>query len=218
MTPSKCNITVKKARFYAFLLIHTLYQVEDSKISIYVQVSSPIACFFSTIQLSIFHRVFIHKNEMLSPWTKVSPLDFQHFNHFKYSKIWKERAFIEKVNSRWFCCFPAAILLDMRLWLWSFPVYFLVLCLLYDSKSDLLDCKKLYLLVILLLLFSMTHGAHANRQLQRFVSSISLYFVTFYEFRYVSFYVIEKGFCYRWRAILVVPVFNLTYLCLLTDA
>ena len=30
---------------------------------------------------------------------------------------------------------------------------------------------------------------------------ISLYFVTFYEFRYVSFYVIEKGFCYRWRAI-----------------
>ena len=93
-----------------------------------------------------------------------------------------------------------------------------MLCLLYDSKSDLLDCKKLYLLVILLLLFSMTHSAHANRQLQRFVSSISLYFVTFYEFRYVSFYVIEKGFCYRWRAILVVPVFNLTYLCLLTDS
>ena len=30
---------------------------------------------------------------------------------------------------------------------------------------------------------------------------ISLYFVTFCEFRYVSFYVIEKGFCYRWRAI-----------------
>ena len=54
-----------------------------------------------------------------------------------------------------------------------FPQFlFLVLCLLYDSKNDLLDCKKLYLLLILLLLFSMTHSAHANRQLQRFVSSI----------------------------------------------
>ena len=32
-----------------------------------------------------------------------------------------------------------------------------------------------------------------------------MYFVTFYEFRYFSVYVIEKGFCYRWRAIEVTP-------------
>ena len=59
---------------------------------------------------------------MLSRWKKVSPLDFQQYNHFKYQKIclcvrmlvleWKERAFIEKVNSRCFCWFPAAILVD----------------------------------------------------------------------------------------------------------
>ena len=47
-----------------------------------------------------------------------------------------------------------------------------MLGLLYDSKNYLLDCKKLYLLLILLLLFSMTHSAHANRQLQRSVLSI----------------------------------------------
>ena len=56
---------------------------------------------------------------MLSRWKKVSPLDFQQYNHFKYYKIclcvrmlvleWKERAFIEILNSRCFCRFPAAI-------------------------------------------------------------------------------------------------------------
>ena len=47
-----------------------------------------------------------------------------------------------------------------------------MLCLLYDSETDLLDCKTLSLLLILLPLFSMTHSAHENRQRQRFVSSI----------------------------------------------
>ena len=56
---------------------------------------------------------------MRSRWKKASPLDFQQFNHFKYWKMrlcarmlaldWKERAFIEKVNSRCFHWFPAAI-------------------------------------------------------------------------------------------------------------
>ena len=56
---------------------------------------------------------------MLSRWKKSSPLDLQQFNHFKYWKMclcarmlafgWKGRVFIEKVNSRCFCWFPAAI-------------------------------------------------------------------------------------------------------------
>ena len=56
---------------------------------------------------------------MLSRWKKVSPLDFQQYNHFKYYKIclcvrmlvleWKERAFIEKANSRCFCWLSEAI-------------------------------------------------------------------------------------------------------------
>ena len=61
---------------------------------------------------------------MPSRWKKVSPLDFQQYNHFKHYKIrlcarmpvleWKERAFIEKVNSRFFCWFPAAILVHQN--------------------------------------------------------------------------------------------------------
>ena len=56
---------------------------------------------------------------MLSRWKKASPLDFQQFNHFKFWKMrlrahmltfgWKGRALIDKVNSRCFCWFPAAI-------------------------------------------------------------------------------------------------------------
>ena len=55
---------------------------------------------------------------------KVSPLDFQQYNHFKYWNIrvcaymlvleCKERAFIEKMNSRCFLRFPAAILLHQN--------------------------------------------------------------------------------------------------------
>ena len=58
---------------------------------------------------------------MLSRWKKFS-LDFQQYNHFKYQKIrfcarflvleWTERAFIEQVNSRCFCWFPAAMLIS----------------------------------------------------------------------------------------------------------
>ena len=60
---------------------------------------------------------------MLSRWKK-SSLDFQQYNHFKYQKIrlcarflvleWTERAFIEQVNSRCFCWFPAAILVHQN--------------------------------------------------------------------------------------------------------
>ena len=55
---------------------------------------------------------------------KVSPLDFQQYNHFKYWNIrvcaymlvleWKERAFIEKMNSRCFLRFPAVILVHQN--------------------------------------------------------------------------------------------------------
>ena len=187
MTPSKCNITVKKARFYAFLLIHTLYQVEDSKISIYVQVSSPIACFFSTIQLSIFHRVFIHKNEMLSPWTKVSPLDFQHFNHFKYSKIWKERAFIEKVNSRWFCCFPAAILLDFDFDLSQFIFWCCVYCM---TVKAICWTVKNYICLLFCFFCFLWHTVHMlignYSGLYRLFRCISLHFMNFVTFRFMS--------------------------------
>ena len=58
---------------------------------------------------------------MLSRWKKVSPLDFQQYNHFKMCLCvrmlvleWKERAFIGKVNSRCFCWFPAAILVHQN--------------------------------------------------------------------------------------------------------
>ena len=54
---------------------------------------------------------------MLSRWKKVSPLDFQrYYNHFKFmctyasSRAKKKRAFIEKLTSKCFCWFPAAIL------------------------------------------------------------------------------------------------------------
>ena len=55
---------------------------------------------------------------------KVSSLDFQQYNYFKYWKIclcarmlvleWKDGAFTEKVNSRCFCWFPAAILVHQN--------------------------------------------------------------------------------------------------------
>ena len=51
---------------------------------------------------------------MLSRWKKVSSLDFQQWNDFMLVIEWKERAFIEKVNSRCFWWFPAAILVDQN--------------------------------------------------------------------------------------------------------
>ena len=55
---------------------------------------------------------------------KVSSLYFQQYNHFKYWKIclcarmlvleWEQGAFTEKVNSRCFCWFPAAILVHQN--------------------------------------------------------------------------------------------------------
>ena len=66
-----------------------------------------------------------HQNRNAVSLKKVSSLDFQQYNHFKYlQKIclcermlvleWQERAFIEKVDSRCFCRFLAAILVDQN--------------------------------------------------------------------------------------------------------
>ena len=70
-----------------------------------------------------FHSAW-HQNRNSVSLKKVSSLDFQQYNHFKYYKIclcarmlileWKERAFIEKVNSRCFCWFLAAILVHQN--------------------------------------------------------------------------------------------------------
>ena len=52
----------------------------------FVQVSSPEACFISKIQqfeLPSFHSAW-HQNRNAVSLKKVSPLDFQQFNHFKY--------------------------------------------------------------------------------------------------------------------------------------
>ena len=51
---------------------------------------------------------------MLSRWKKVSSLDFQQWNDFMLVLEWKERAFIEKVNSSCFWWFSAAILVDQN--------------------------------------------------------------------------------------------------------
>ena len=66
-----------------------------------------------------------HQNRNAVSLKKVSSLDFQQYNYFKYhQKIclcarmlvleWKERAFIEKVDSRCFCRFVTAILVDQN--------------------------------------------------------------------------------------------------------
>ena len=65
-----------------------------------------------------------HKNRNAVSLKKVCPLAFRQSNHFKYLKIclcarmlvmeWIERAFIEKVNSRCFRWFPAAILVHQN--------------------------------------------------------------------------------------------------------
>ena len=79
---------------------------------------------YSNLNFQVF-TVRDTKKGMLFRWKKVSSLDFQQYNHFKYhQKIclcahmlvleWTERAFIEKVNSRRFCRFLAAILVDQN--------------------------------------------------------------------------------------------------------
>ena len=51
---------------------------------------------------------------MLSRWKNVSSLEFQQLEHFRYYNRCVYRAFIEKVNSRCFCRFPTAILVDQN--------------------------------------------------------------------------------------------------------
>ena len=77
----------------------------------------------TAIWTSEFSQCMTSKWQCCFVWKKkTSPLDFQRYNHFQYYKIclcapmlaleWKERAFIEKVNSWWFCWFPTAMLVD----------------------------------------------------------------------------------------------------------
>ena len=81
-----------------------------------------MACFISEIQQSefpSFHSAWHQKWEYCLAEIK-SLFLIEQFNLFKYWKVclcarmqaleWKERAFIEKVNSGCFCWFPAAIL------------------------------------------------------------------------------------------------------------
>ena len=72
----------------------------------------------ATSRISEFSQCVTENRNAIS-LKKASPLDFQQFNYFKYWKMClcarmlafgrKGRAFIEKVNSRCFCWFPAAI-------------------------------------------------------------------------------------------------------------
>ena len=66
------------------ILIYTRLKINRKYI--FVQVSSPEACFTSKIQqfeLPSFHSAW-HQNRNAISLKKVSPLDFQQFNHFKY--------------------------------------------------------------------------------------------------------------------------------------
>ena len=114
------NCKVKTTKFYEFLF--TLAWKWTKNKSLY---KFPFPWHISLQKYSNLNfRVFTVRGTkigMLSRWKKVSSLDFQQYNHFKYhQKIclcarmlvleWKERAFIEKVDSRCFCRFLAAIL------------------------------------------------------------------------------------------------------------
>ena len=87
------------------------------------RVSSPVACFISKIQqfeLLSFHSAW-HQNRNAVSMKKSLLLIFSSITissiclcaHMLVSQ-WKERAFIEKVNSRCFCWFPAAILVHQN--------------------------------------------------------------------------------------------------------
>ena len=106
------------------ILIYTRLKINGKWI--FVQVSSPEAWFISKIQqfeLPSFHIAWQQNRNAVS-LKKVSPLDFQQFNHLKYEKVclcarmlalvWKGRAFTEKVNSRCFCWFPTTKLSTNR--------------------------------------------------------------------------------------------------------
>ena len=101
-TVTSSNCKVKTARVLR-ILIYTKLKI--NKVNL-LKVCIPVACFISKIQqfeLPSFHSAW---HGMLFRWKKVSPLDFQQYNDFKYYKIclcarmlvleWKERAFIEK--------------------------------------------------------------------------------------------------------------------------
>ena len=121
MTSSNCK--VKTTRFYKFLFTLAWRWTKNKPLYKF-----PFPWHISFRKYSNLNfRVFTVRDTkigMLSCWKKVSPLDFQQYNHFKYQKIclcarrlvleWKETAFIEKVNSRCFCWFLAAILVDQN--------------------------------------------------------------------------------------------------------
>ena len=85
----KNNIIKKcfKNHYSEVLRIFIYTRLKINKKLIFVQVSSPEACFISKIQqfeLSSFHRVW-HQNRNAVSLKKVSPLDFPQYNHFKYN-------------------------------------------------------------------------------------------------------------------------------------
>ena len=81
VTSSDCK--VKKVRFYEFLF--TLGWRLVGNTSLYKFPAPKHVSFrkYSSLNFRVF-TVRDTKRGMLSPWKKVSPLDFQQFNHFKY--------------------------------------------------------------------------------------------------------------------------------------
>ena len=90
-----------------------------------MQVSIPVACFISKIQqseLPNFHSawhqnrnaVSLKKEPFLLIFSSITILSMRRhvYTHVRLVLEWKETAFKEKVNSRCFCWFPAAILVD----------------------------------------------------------------------------------------------------------
>ena len=95
-----------------------LDEVEDKwKINLCTSFQPRSMFHFENTELPSFLSAW-HQNRKVVSLKKVSPLDFQQFNHFKYYKMclgarilaleWKERAFTEKMNSICFRWFPAA--------------------------------------------------------------------------------------------------------------
>ena len=81
VTSSDCK--VKKVRFYEFLF--TLGWRLVGNTSLYKFPAPKHVSFrkYSSLKFRVF-TVRDTKRGMLSPWKKVSPLDFRQFNHFKY--------------------------------------------------------------------------------------------------------------------------------------
>ena len=118
------NCKVKTTKFYKFLFTLAWRWTKNKSLYKFPFPWHISLQKYSNLNFWVF-TVRDTKIGMLSRWKKVSSLDFQQYNHFKYlQKIclcarmlvleWQERAFIEKVDSRCFCRFLAAILVDQN--------------------------------------------------------------------------------------------------------